>query len=54
MIAIVKPPRDSFKQRHHSAAFAVLEQFAAGLIEQAKAHGGRTDFKRAGNIARAE
>ena len=40
MIAIVKPPRDSFKQRHHSAAFAVLEQFAAGLIEQAKAHGG--------------
>ena len=40
MIAIVKPPRDSFKQRHYTAAFSVLEQFAASLMEQAKAHGG--------------
>ncbi len=40
MIAVNKPPRDSFKQRHHAAAFAVLEQFSAGLVEYAKAHGG--------------
>ncbi|WP_339861592.1 hypothetical protein [Thalassospira alkalitolerans] len=40
MIATIKPPRDSFKQRHHTAAFAVLEQFANGLVEYAKQHDG--------------
>ncbi|MHC8494690.1 hypothetical protein ACTU44_18500 [Thalassospira sp. SM2505] len=40
MIAANKPPRDSFKQRHHVAAFTVLEQFAQGLIHHARNHGG--------------
>ncbi|MCC9624166.1 hypothetical protein LPB41_21005 [Thalassospira sp. MA62] len=41
MIAANKPPLDSFKQRHHAAAFAVLEQFAQGLSEIAQQHGGK-------------
>lgn len=40
MIAANKPPRDSFKQRHHVAAFTVLEQFSQGLIHFARNHGG--------------
>ncbi len=40
MIAANKPPRDSFKQRHHVAAFTVLEQFAQGLVHQARNNGG--------------
>ena len=36
MIATIKPPRDSFKQRHHTAAFAVLEQFADGSVSADK------------------
>lgn len=40
MIAVNKPPRDSFKQRHHVAAFTVLEQFAQGLVLHARNHGG--------------
>ena len=40
MIAANKPPRDSFKQRHHVAAFTVLEQFSQGLIHFARNNGG--------------
>ena len=40
MIAANKPPRDSFKQRHHVAAFTVLEHFAQGLVHTARKHGG--------------
>lgn len=40
MIAANKPPRDSFKQRHHVAAFTVLEHFAQGLVHFARNHGG--------------
>ncbi|WP_033069299.1 hypothetical protein [Thalassospira australica] len=40
MIAANKPPRDSFKQRHHVAAFTVLENFAQGLIHIAREYGG--------------
>ena len=40
MIAVNKPPRDSFKQRHHVAAFSVLEHFAQGLVHHARDHGG--------------
>lgn len=40
MIAVNKPPRDSFKQRHHVAAFSVLEHFAQGLVHHARDNGG--------------
>ena len=40
MIAAIKPPRDSFKQRHNAAAFTVLEQFSQGLIHFARNNGG--------------
>ena len=40
MIAANKPPQDTFKQRHHVAAFTVLEQFTQGLIHYARNHGG--------------
>lgn len=40
MIAANKQPSDSLKQRHHVASFAVLEQFAQGLVELARKNGG--------------
>lgn len=40
MIAVNKPPRDTFKQRHNVAAFSVLEHFAQALVHQARDNGG--------------